>query len=1119
MQLGGRGAMPARDVRLGSDGSSLQQSRVQQRRCSSLSIATEDRASSFGSDHSSQHSEEHCVGVSVSPPESGDERRSSLLLCGDEVHARRASLRRSMTWGGPKAQQLQGPQPKKKKPVQRSTSGLSKKRDSMVDKEREELEEHNAGLEQRCREAEEDGDLLREKCTELERERDILLAASRRRASKILKGDVYSPGDHFREAVRTVVLNQRRQRLQLLQELREELETQSLELEASREQAKAFQQQVRQLEVQARFMRAEKKSLREERELAVCNVLQLQEEMQELHEVMSAQMRQPERLQQARRTTHRASTLGSLDSLASQLETADSQRGRLEDSQELALSLKPIADGDSSEAERSELENISKAKDEGRIAQAESGPPQGTPRGDLGGSGGNSEERELSELRTHCQQLEAEIAALRTKLADRAALGTEGPPGDVGGSTNGEEQCVSELRSRCAQKEEEVSGLQAELKALRSEHIACLQEREASELRARCQQLEAEVKATQTVQAELQALRAEHAACLQDRGALSELRARCNELEAEVKALQAQRAEPRPEPTAPTDPAEPGRALAERLAASEKVAAERAERIEVLQAELDQVQQELAELHAQRRSSVGSGGKKRGSRGSRGSKQKEDLKAATEGVAGARCIRFAQTAPTSAKKRVQIRKDKMKEWAEEAQCKVYVGATVRVLRTISYRFTTGDQKPYKLAQGSRGEVVRMDADGDAEIEWEESGTKWLLKKDFYKVTVLIEAEAKQQDDGAASAPEAQRKMATAARGIGQAKPVRHRRRISNSSAYTLTAASASGWTDNEDLKAEESDARHWLSDKEGGATNGGASGSRSGRPGTYFEVGCEYDTTSPVILRSGEDLTSDLVTELELATRVRALEFGSTDGMKRMRIACCGSADEGWLSWRTKAGHMLVSRVEPVLCPSGHSLTTVSNMDATNCGSCKSAIDCGAQVMHCEECSWYLCEVCHPLSTDWDLNGVPAHDAHDMPDIPPEAAAAGYSSRARQRYAQRKERQRSHTPVAVPEAPEAAPDAKSPPKRTGSNGSGKDAFKRTGSNGSWKDAFKRTGSNGSEKDGFKRSGSGSSWRSMSFKRTLSTGSSSSRLSPVSAARAAVSSLFGGSGGGSQAQEQ
>jgi len=118
-----------------------------------------------------------------------------------------------------------------------------------------------------------------------------------------------------------------------------------------------------------------------------------------------------------------------------------------------------------------------------------------------------------------------------------------------------------------------------------------------------------------------------------------------------------------------------------------------------------------------------------------------------EDMRSAGCHRFSEKGADHAKDsriRAQHRKEKLRAWAEEAQTKLDVGAVVKVLRTIRYKWSTDVSKHYELPRGLQGTVIKIDADGDAEVEWldVDVGRRWILSKDFYKVHVEIPAPPK-----------------------------------------------------------------------------------------------------------------------------------------------------------------------------------------------------------------------------------------------------------------------------------------------------------------------------------------------------------------------------------------
>jgi len=193
------------------------------------------------------------------------------------------------------------------------------------------------------------------------------------------------------------------------------------------------------------------------------------------------------------------------------------------------------------------------------------------------------------------------------------------------------------------------------------------------------------------------------------------------------------------------------------------------------------------------------------------------------------CHRFSNEGADHSKEsraRVKQRKDKLRAWAEEAQTKLEVGAVIRVLRTVRYKWSTDTSKHYELTCGLQGTVLRMDADGDAEVDWKDFGKKWLLSKDFYKVTIETPPPTR----------------------ASPRRPGQQSRSRSLSRDPPPTSIE------------------------------------------TYFQVGEEYDTRSAVILRAAEDIQSEWRGELVEGARVTLLEVGAVqDRRVRVRCRTTGT--------------------------------------------------------------------------------------------------------------------------------------------------------------------------------------------------------------------------------------
>lgn len=320
------------------------------------------------------------------------------------------------------------------------------------------------------------------------------------------------------------------------------------------------------------------------------------------------------------------------------------------------------------------------------------------------------------------------------------------------------------------------------------------------------------------------------------------------------------------------------------------------------------------------------------------------------------------------RKRAMMRKNKLKAWAEESKTKLQVGTRVKVLRTIIYGSAQDVSKQYQLESGLKGTVTKIDKDGDAEVNWEGIGKKWLLNKDFYKVSVEEPTKDLPWAKGPGTGP---------LKGPGMGPP-----------KALMRTTTAVPWAMDTDLPWEvdtkeppkncegalDAPARtSVISARDRAGTDKRAERRQRARQAVnsaslaqrYFQVGQAYETRSDVILRAAEALDSEQRGELKTETQVTLLEICAAAD-RRVRVRCEASQLEGWMSKMTQGGVLLLGRLEPVCCTKGHRLKLVVGCAAGQCDQCGTGVEAGSQVMDCEPCNWYVCNTCHPLEPTLD---------------------------------------------------------------------------------------------------------------------------------------------------------
>lgn len=85
---------------------------------------------------------------------------------------------------------------------------------------------------------------------------------------------------------------------------------------------------------------------------------------------------------------------------------------------------------------------------------------------------------------------------------------------------------------------------------------------------------------------------------------------------------------------------------------------------------------------------------------------------------------------------------RVKESAENVFLKP--GFLIRVVEVMSYEFVE-KKRQYELLPGHYGTIIRIDQHGDALVNWERIGERWLMKRNFAKVLVDQERKLAQQD--------------------------------------------------------------------------------------------------------------------------------------------------------------------------------------------------------------------------------------------------------------------------------------------------------------------------------------------------------------------------------------
>jgi len=292
------------------------------------------------------------------------------------------------------------------------------------------------------------------------------------------------------------------------------------------------------------------------------------------------------------------------------------------------------------------------------------------------------------------------------------------------------------------------------------------------------------------------------------------------------------------------------------------------------------------------------------------------------------------------------------------------------------------------------------------VRWEGLGAKWLLRKDFYKVTVE-------------TLPPGTRRPPKLKLGGGLAGKGKQ------TNFFSISPAAVSS-SDNEPIADLGAEALPWqrpavpmaISQQMSTSTNvtsvskhtlltnstnaselslgpqsarGSSVGSNRSQPPPppselYFQAGREYELL-PAPAGDGQQLQSlrataaegsDEVGQLEEKAKVALLEVGA-DTYCGVRVFYKAKGLKGWMTPRTKDGTLLLRRLDPLTCAEGHGLQLTKARHG-KCAQCLKRFRRGVPVMECETCRWYLCEACHPHE---EKIGKDQNHAYRLPTLAP----------------------------------------------------------------------------------------------------------------------------------------